>query len=124
MPDVAIAFYAEGGVAPAIDWLREQPAKVRHKFDFLIRLLRQRGSTLSRPHAAPLRDKTYELRVRFQNVNYRLLYFFDSSDSAQPFAIIAHGCVKEREVDESDIDRAVARRHRYLQRPASHRFAY
>lgn len=119
---IEVAFYAEQDVAPAIRWLREQPAKVRDKFDFLIRLLKERGATLSRPYASPLRDKICELRVRFQHVNYRLLYFFDGSESSQSWAIIAHGCTKEREVESTDIERAIERRRRYRGGPASHRY--
>ena len=84
--------------------------------DFLFGQLHEKGGTLSRPHAAPLRDKIYELRARHQNVNYRLLYFFHGNVAA----VLAHGCTKEAAVDESDIDRAIVRRTRFLSDPEGH----
>jgi hypothetical protein len=83
-----VIFYSEGGIAPAFEWLADQPHKVQHKFELLVELLAEKGSTLSRPYAAPLAQKIYELRVRCQNVNYRLLYFFDGRVAA----VVAHGC--------------------------------
>ena len=115
---INVIFFAEHGNAPALEWLVEQPAKVQDKFDFVIEQLEQSGSTLSRPYAAPLRDKIYELRVRHQNVNYRLLYFFHGRVAA----VLAHGCTKEAQVDDTDIDRAVARRLRYLTNPNAHTY--
>jgi hypothetical protein len=118
-PRIDVVFYAEGGKCPSLEWLVEQPHKVQDKFDFLIALLEDKGSTLQRPYAAPLGRKIYELRARWQNVNYRLLYFFN----AGTVAIIAHGCTKEDVVEPADIDRAVARRDKYLRSPASHTYS-
>jgi len=113
-----IIFFAERNVSPAIIWLDDQPPKVQLKFVRLMELLREQGARLSRPHAAPLRDKIYELRVRHLNVNYRLLYFFHG----QGIAVVGHGCTKEREVDHADIERAIERREKYLRRPEAHRY--
>src|SRR4051812_39000249 len=107
VPRTDVIFYAEHGAAPALAWLLAQPDKVQDKFDFLIEQLQEKGSTLQRPHAAPLRLKIYELRARHRQVNYRLLYFFDSRSGA---AVLAHGCTKEAAVDPSDIQRAAIRR--------------
>jgi putative component of toxin-antitoxin plasmid stabilization module len=49
-------------------------------------------------------------------VNYRLLYFFHQGN-----AVIAHGCTKEREVDDRDIERAIERKMRYEKNPKGHR---
>src|SRR3954466_312354 len=114
LAETRVAFFADdAGAAPALDWLLAQPPKVQDKFDFVIELLEQKGSTLSRPYAAPLRDKIYELRVRWQQVNSRLLYFFEGGTT-----VLAHGCTKEDRVGTADIDRAVARRKLYLKDPA------
>jgi hypothetical protein len=115
---VEVVFFAEHGEAPALEWLADQPAKVQDKFRFLVALLGDKGGALSRPHAAPLRDKIYELRARRQNVNYRLLYFFDRNVAA----ILAHGCTKEDVVDDADIDRAIGRRMKYLSDPDAHTY--
>jgi phage-related protein len=118
MAEVAVIFYAEAGRAPALEWMARQPEKVRDKFDFLFGQLQTKGGRLSRPHAAPLRDKIYELRVRHKTVNYRLLYFFHENVSA----VLAHGCTKEAAVDDADIDRAIARRTKFMSNPAKHTF--
>jgi len=116
MAEVDVIFYAEKGQSPAVEWLAEQPRKVQDKFRFLFGQLHEKGGTLPRPYAAPLRDKIYELRARHQNVNYRLLYFFHGNVAA----VLAHGCTKEAAVDESDIDRAIVRRTRFLNDPEGH----
>ena len=116
---INVIFYQEElNRAPAMDWLSDQPEKVQDKFDWLIALLEQKGGSLSRPHAAPLRDKVYELRVRHQQVNYRLLYFF----YGRAAAIITHGCTKDAEVDEADINRAISRMARFLNEPEAHTY--
>jgi hypothetical protein len=107
---IDVVFYAENGIAPALSWLARQPNKVQDKFDFVIAQLEMQGHELRRPLSAPLERKIHELRVRWQRVNYRLLYFFDGRIAA----VVAHGCTKEREVDSADIDRAVACREKYL----------
>ena len=118
MAKTDVIYYAEDGVAPALEWLAEQPRKVQDKFDFLFGLLEDKGSTLHRPYAAPLAQKIFELRARHQQVNYRLLYFFDGMTAA----VVAHGCTKEDVVDPADIDRAAARRKRFLKDPHSHTY--
>lgn len=119
MPEIAVVYYSDKtGEAPALEWLLTQPPKVQDKFEFVIEQLEQRGGTLARPYAAPLRDKIYELRVRWQQVNYRLLYFFHGNVAA----VLAHGCTKEDKVDDADIDRAVARRALFLKDPAGHTY--
>jgi phage-related protein len=77
------------------------------------------GHDLRRPECDFLRDRIYELRVRHQQVNYRLLYFFHSNSAA----VIAHGCTKEAAVSNADIDRAVRRRAEFLKNPAAHTYS-
>lgn len=118
MPTTDVVYYADRhDEAPALEWLLGQAPKVQDKFEFLIEQLEQKGGTLTRPYAAPLRDKIYELRVRRQQVNYRLLYFFHGNN-----AVLAHGCTKEGSVDDADIDRAVARRDLFLIDPSAHTY--
>lgn len=117
MADTEVIFYAERGEPVAANWLAEQPRKVQEKFDWLIERLEESGSSLKRPHAAPLRDGIYELRARHQSVNYRLLYFF-----ADAKAVLAHGCTKEGAVESADINRAIAYRNRFIADPVSHMY--
>lgn len=111
-----VIFYSEDGISPALEWLADQSDKVQEKFRVLFDLLSAQGSRLSRPYAAPLVRKIYELRVRSQNVNFRLLYFFHGGVAA----VVTHGCTKEARVDPMDIARAASRRALFLADPAKH----
>src|SRR5258708_39858250 len=59
----------------------------------------------SRPEADFLRDKIYELRVGFNGMNYRMLYFFHGNIAA----VVSHGIVKEAKVPPKEIDKAIER---------------
>ena len=63
-----------------------------------------------------LRDGIYELRVRLQRVNYRLLYFFHGNTAA----VVSHGLVKERRVPLREIDQAVMHKKRFEADPEGH----
>ena len=65
-----------------------------------------------------LRDGIHELRVRHQRVNYRILYFFHG----QNVAVLAHGLVKEKEVPDVDIERAIQRKQKLERNPDKHTF--
>ena len=117
MPPTEVYFFKEiDGSAPALDWLDDIPDNPRDKLIYRIGRLEQAGHELRRPEADFLRSGIYELRVRSQRVNYRLLYFFHDGN-----AVVAHGCTKERDVDNRDIDRAIERKIRYQQNPGMHR---
>ena len=77
--------------------------------------LRDCGHELRRPEADYLRDGIYE-RMRYQRVNYRLLYFFFWND----IVILTNGLTKEREVPSSQIDKALQLRMRFESDPQSH----
>jgi phage-related protein len=80
--------------------------------------LREMGHELRRPEADFLRDGIYELRVSFQGVNRRILYFFHGAIAA----VVSHGLVKERVVPPKEIDRAVARKKRFEANPQRHTY--
>lgn len=74
---------------------------------------------LRRPLAAPLRDGVYELRVRERKVRLRMLYFFACREAV----VVTHGLKKKsRGVPETDINRALDKRKRFLARPEAHTF--
>lgn len=114
MPLTEIVFYKEGNESvPLIDWLDSIPAKVRDKCIVRLERLEQLGHELRRPEADALRDGIYELRVGFQGVNYRMLYFFHGNVAA----VVSHGLTKERAVPPVEIDRAVRRKQLFEQSP-------
>ena len=57
-----------------------------------------------------LRDDIYELRTGLNNINYRLLYFFDGLD----IILITNGLTKDREVPNYAIDKAVDLKNLYF----------
>jgi hypothetical protein len=118
VPETDVFFYQEsdGGV-PAIAWLDTIADNPRDKLFYRVNRLEQAGYELRRPEADFLRDGIFELRVKWQRVNYRLLYFFHGKE-----AVIAHGCVKEGPVDDADINRAAQRKELYGANPARHRY--
>ncbi len=72
-----VVFYREDdGSVPLLEWIDRLPAKAKAKCRVRIGRLRAEGHELRRPEADYLRNGVYELRVGFQGVNYRMLYFF------------------------------------------------
>lgn len=119
MPGVEFVIYAETtDSSPVIDWLEDQPEKVRLKIIAAIEVLSQFGHEARRPLWAPLRNGIYELRVRHLNVNYRVLCFFHG----RTIIVAAEGCTKHDRVDPADIDRAVRRRDAFLKNPGAHTY--
>jgi len=80
-------------------------------------LLRDYGHDLRRPIADYLRDDIYALRVKFQGIRYRMLYFFYGRERA----VITHGITKQTdEVPPQEIGRAVEMKRRYEEDPHRH----
>ena len=119
MPQTQVVFYREeNGTAPLLEWLDDLPSKVQLKCVARIERLKQDGHALRRPEADFLRDKIYELRVGFQGVNYRMLYFFHGNIAA----VISHGIVKEDKVPPKEIDRAIERMKKFEADPKTHTY--
>ncbi len=111
-----VYFREKDGSAPVLDWLGSLPKTALYKCYDRIERLRELGHQLRRPEADYLRDGIYELRVRFQTVNYRVLYFFHGREAA----ILAHAITKEDEIPTKEIALAVERKRRYELNPAKH----
>src|SRR5438105_250806 len=111
-----ILFQDDSESVPVLDWLDSLPQKVRAKCLLRIERLAELGHELRRPEADYLRDDIYELRVRHQSVNYRMLYFFHQDQAA----VLSHGLRKERTVPAKEIDLAVRRKARFAADPARH----
>ncbi|MDO8518879.1 MAG: type II toxin-antitoxin system RelE/ParE family toxin [Deltaproteobacteria bacterium] len=117
MPKTEVVFYREDdGSIPLLAWFDGLPNKVQDKCRMRIELLKQFGYELRRPVADILRDGIYELRVGFQGIHYRLLYFFHGKCAVA----LSHGVIKERVVPPKDIDRAVERKKKFERDPKRH----
>ncbi len=118
MPEIEVVFFAEDdGSAPALEWLGGLPETVRDRFIVRIERLAAMGSALHRPEADYLRDSIYELRVRHRRSNYRMLYFFSGRR-----AVLSHGLLKESDVPDREIQRALARREAFRRDQQGHTY--
>ncbi len=121
MPQTTVIFFRESnGKVPVIEWLdsiKNRP-KARVKVLKLIQRLKEVGNKLRRPESDYLRDGIYELRIRHERINYRVLYFF----SGQDVAVLSGGLVKKDVVPEPDIRRAIDRKRQFMIAPEFHSF--
>jgi phage-related protein len=122
VPETTVVFYRDSdGSVPALDWLRaakQRDHRITVKFHERILALKELGWEMTRPAADTLRDGIHELRVRFGNVNYRLLYGFHD----QEVAVLTHGVVKHDVVPDADIDLARRRLDAYSDNPQEHTY--
>jgi phage-related protein len=119
VPRTRVVFYKDQeGHVPVLEWLDGLPAKIQDKCVVKIERLRELGHELRRPEADLLRNGIYELRVGHGGLNYRMLYFFHGRIAA----VLAHGLMKEREIPEKDIQRALERKPLFEQAPGAHTY--
>jgi hypothetical protein len=119
MPETQVILYKEkDGTVPLLAWLDALPAKVQLKCVARVERLKQEGHALRRPEADFLRDKIYELRVGFNGMNYRMLYFFHGNIAA----VVSHGIVKEAKVPPKEIDQAIERMTKFEHDPETHTY--
>src|SRR6476661_8105763 len=110
MPRARVVFYKEDdGSVPILEWLDSLQPKALDKCVVKIERLEELGHELRRPEADLLRDGIYELRVGWQHVNYRMLYFFHGRTAA----VVSHGLVKEAAVPAKEIQRAIERKQKF-----------
>ncbi len=94
------------------------PRKVRLKWIARLERLEQLGYELRRPESDSLRDGIHELRLKKGRVHYRILYAFVD----QNVVLLSHGCTKEDEVPNKEIDKAILNRKNYLSNPSIHTY--
>ena len=118
MPQTRVVFYREDdGSVPVQEWLDSLQKKVKAKCIGKIERPQALGHELRRPEADYLRDNIYELRPRFRNQRYRLLYFFHGNIAA----VISHGISKQTDkVPPIEIERAIERKRKFEQNPQLH----
>src|SRR5437773_233183 len=117
MPQTPVVLFKDDdGSVPFLEWFEELPSKVQAKCLLRIERLKELGHELRRPEADYLRDDIYELRVRHQRVNYRMLYFFHGKVAA----VVSHGLQKEQTVPAKEIDLAVKRKKKFVADPKRH----
>lgn len=104
---------------PLLEWLDAVPEKAQDKCIEKIDRLQELGYDLRRPHCDKLGQGIYELRARWQNVQYRILYGFVGRN----IVLLSHGCSKKKKVPKREINRAVRNKKNYIQNPRAHTYA-
>lgn len=123
MPKTTILFYQEKeGSSPIADWLRKLKKTDPKGFAQCVGRINQLGAIgyeLRRPSADYPRDGIYELRAKYLNVQYRILYFFHG----QNIAVLSHGIVKkESAIPDQEIKQALKRKQKFMQDPNTHTY--
>ncbi len=114
-----VVLYRENdGVVPLLEWLDQLIPRAQAKCRVRIKRLSSLGHQLRRPEADYLRDGIYELRAGLEGINYRMLYFFNGTETI----VISHGLIKEQSVSLREIDIAIQRRNRFKNNPAAHTY--
>jgi phage-related protein len=120
MSQIKLIFYQdEKGKVPILEWLDQLPNKVQTKCFIKLERLAQLGHELRRPEADFLRDKIYELRINFQGINYRILYFFFQNQAV----IISHGIIKDKQVPTAEIEQAIKNKTKFEHNPELHTYS-
>ena len=120
MPRTQINIYQKRDKSvPLLEWLDSVPNKVQDKCIEKIERLEESGYDLRRPHCDILGEGIYELRARWQNVNYRILYGFVGEN----VVLVSHGCSKKKKVPQKDINMAVRNIKNYTENPEAHTYS-
>ena len=109
-------FREKNGDVPFLDWYGSLPKKAQDKCQVRLERLKQLGNKLRRPEADYIRDAIYELRLKHQRVNYRILYFFEGRSAV----VVSHGLQKEKAIPPKEIELAIDRRDLFLLDPEGH----
>ena len=97
----------------AFEYLRRLEKKQYEKILFNIR----KAQTGRNPELfKKLKDDIWELRTLYQGLQYRLLAFWDKTDSENTLVISTHGFIKKRSnVPENEIQKAKQLRTKYFE---------
>lgn len=109
----AIFYWDEKDRVPVKELLDSLSQKTKQKIASWIDLLEQEGPHLRRPYADKVKDKLYELRIRFGFDNIRILYFFFLNDKI----VLLHGFrKKDWEIKPNDLELAERRMEDFIHR--------
>jgi phage-related protein len=120
VPTIPVFLYLDlDGSVPFLDWFDRLPERAKLHCRAKLKLLSREGYNLRRPVVENLGGGVWELRIKSERVNYRILYFFHG----QRAVIVSHGIVKQQaQVPPKEIALALLRRRRFESRPDAHTF--
>ncbi len=118
MPKVRIVMYKDSkGRVPFEEWFGALPERAQDKCLAKLIHLAEFGHALRRPDCDNLGEGIWELRVKSESVNFRILYFFYHRE----IVVLSHGIKKQRaEVPRKEIATAKKRMKEYLASPSAH----
>ena len=91
------------GRCPFNEWLFSIPVEAKIECVAAIKELEKHGHKLDRPLSDFLQDGIYELRIKHNRIEYRMLYFFAGKGRAW----ITHGFIKKtQKVPPEEIEKA------------------
>ena len=120
LPKTKVVYYTEDGIkAPVSDWIHRLSEKVKIKCARAIIRLAENGHELKRPEADILKRGIYELRIVYNNNQYRILYFFYGRTAA----VLTSGFLKNQDkVPKIEIERAIKCKEKYVQNQKLHTY--
>ncbi|MDR0325786.1 MAG: type II toxin-antitoxin system RelE/ParE family toxin [Oscillospiraceae bacterium] len=86
-----ILYEKEDGTKPVKEFLDALPSKHRAKVVWEIELLEEAGLSLGMPYVRHIKDKLWELRIKFASDISRVFYFVPSGNTI----VLLHGFVKK-----------------------------
>jgi phage-related protein len=117
MPRTELIIYKDKeDSVPLLKWMNSLSLEVQNKWTARFDLLEQFGFDLRRPFCDILRNGIYELRLKKGRINYRVLYTFVGKN----VVLLSHGFSKKDIVPDTEIDKAIANRSKYLANPPIH----
>jgi hypothetical protein len=101
-PYIVEYYTTERGDCPVQEFIDSMVEKHKAKTEKWIEMLEEYGPDLPRPYADVLDGPIRELRVKFGNLQYRILYAFRGK-----IVLLTHGFLKKTwAVSQEEIDRA------------------
>lgn len=96
---------------PALDYIKAQTKAHRTRIGRGLRALQELGPLARRPQADYIGNDLYELRVPFEGLQHRLLYFFHE----RAVIVVTSGFLKNTErIPDAELRRAQGRRLDWL----------
>ena len=120
MPKTRVVFWCnDRGLAPFLEWFAGLPEGTQDRCVVRLERLKKLGHELRRPEADYLDSDIYEMRVKCQSINYRMLYFF----AGRQEVVVSHGFSKqEAQVPKREMQLAIDRRRLFLADPERHTY--
>ncbi len=108
-----LKFYEKpDGECQVRDYLRSGGKALSAKAGSILRRLQEKGPRIRRPEADYLRDGIFELRIKVERNQHRILYFFNGGAIVLTNAFLK----SSRQVPREEIDRATKFREDWLRR--------